>query len=72
MAYLCTWRKKGNITFKQLSAEHQKEFLAAREKEANSLVPAGAVNILNDEKSRIFEEQHPEGVLDLLWTVEGH
>ena len=29
-----------------------KEFLAARQKEANSLLPAGAVRILNDEESR--------------------
>ena len=44
--------QEGNITFKQLSAEHQKEFLAARQKEANSLVPSGAVKILNDRESK--------------------
>ena len=60
--------QEGNITFKQLSAEHQKEFLAARQKEANSLLSAGAVRILNDEESKQFEEQHPECVLDSLWT----
>ena len=60
--------QEGNITFKQLSAEHQEEFLAARQKEANSLVSAGAVRILNDQESRKFEEQHPECVLDSLWT----
>ena len=60
--------QEGNISFKQLSAEHQKEFLAARQKEANSLLSAGAVRILNDEESRQFEEQYPECVLDSLWT----
>ena len=60
--------QEGNIVFKQLSAEHQKEFLAARNKEANSLVSAGAVIILNDQDSRKFEEQYPECVLDSLWT----
>ena len=58
----------GNITFKQLSAEHQKEFLAARQKEANSLLSAGAGKILNDAESRRFEEQHPGCVLDALCT----
>ena len=60
--------QEGNITFEQLSAEHQKEFLAARQKEANRLLSAGAVRILNDEESLQFEEQYPECVLDSLWT----
>ena len=42
--------QEGNITFKQLSAEHQEEFLATRQKEANSLVSAGAVRILSDQE----------------------
>ena len=60
--------QEGNITFKRLNLQHQKEFLAARQKEANSLLPAGAVKILDENESRIFEEQYPECLLDSLWT----
>ena len=60
--------KEGNVSFKQLSAEHQKQFEAARAKEANSLVSAGAVRVLSAEESRRFEEQHPECILDSLWA----
>ena len=41
-------------------------FLAARQKEANSLLSAGAVNVSNEEESRRIEEQHPQSVLDSL------
>ena len=59
---------RDSVSFKQLSAEHQKQFEAARAKEANSLVPAGAVRILSLEESHQFEERHPECVLDSLWA----
>ena len=60
--------KEGNVSFNQLSAEHQKLFEAARAKEANSLVSAGAVRALTLEEPRQFEERHPECVLDSLWA----
>ena len=53
---------------KHVSIRHQKEFLAARRKKANSLLSAGAVKILDEQESRRFEEQYPECVLDSLWT----
>ena len=59
--------QEGNITFKQLSREHQQECLAARQKEASSLLSAGAVKILNDAESRRCEEQHPH----VFWTRSG-
>ena len=72
--------QEGNISFKQLSADHQEEFLAARKKEADSLVSAGAVRILNDEESRRFEERkelahargrwgYRDGTLDLSFAL---
>jgi len=60
--------KEGNVSFKQLSAEHQKQFEAARAKEGNSLVSAGAVRVLTLDESREFEERHPECILDSLWA----
>ena len=65
--------KEGNVSIKQLSAEHQKQFEAARAKEGNSLVSAGAVRVLTLEESREFEERYPECILDSLWAekVEG-
>ena len=41
--------KEGNVSFKQLSSEHQKQFKVARAKEGNSLVSTGAVLILTQE-----------------------
>ena len=58
--------KEGNVSFKQLSPEHQKLFEAAREKEGNSLVSAGAVRILTQEESRKFEE-----IPSACWTRSG-
>ena len=60
--------KEGNVSYKQLSAEHQKRFEEARAKEANSLVSAGAVRVLSLEESRRFAERHPECILDSLWA----
>ena len=60
--------KEGNVSFKQLSAEHQKQFEAARAKEGNSLVSAGAVQVLTLDESREFEEKYPECILDSLWA----
>ena len=60
--------KECNVSFKQLSPGHQKLFEAARLKEGNSLVSAGAVRVLTPEESIAFEEAHPECVLDSLWA----
>ena len=60
--------KEGNVSCKQLSPEHQKQFEAARLKERNSLVSAGAVRVLTQEESRRFEETFPKCVLDSLWA----
>ena len=56
------------MSFNQLSPEHQMQFEAARLKEGNSLVSAGAVRVLTQEESRRFEETFPECVLDSLWA----
>ena len=60
--------KEGNVSFKQLSSEHQKQFEAARAKEGNSFVSAGAVRLLTLEESHEFEEKYPECILDSLWA----
>ena len=60
--------KEGNVTFERLSQEHQKKFLKSRDKEATTLIEAGAIELMSMEELRAFERAHPECVLDSLWT----
>jgi len=58
----------GQVVFSRLGPADQKKFVAARTKEATTLLEVKSVRILDYRASRKFEEDHPECVLDSLWT----
>ena len=56
--------KKGQVTFRKLSAEQRKHFEKSRNKEIQALLDSGAISILSLQDTLKFLEEHGDHVLE--------